>query len=401
MADMIGSSSSTAVALAENDAQPHGYPRRVLLAVTGLSPQVVTETLYALSVVRQPAFVPTELHVITTATGAERLRSTLLAPEPGWFSRLCADYALPPIDFGEANIHVLRNREGEVLGDIRSPCDNEHAADFITERVRSFTADEHCALHVSMAGGRKTMGFYSGYALSLFGRAQDRLSHVLVSEPFEQSLDFFYPTPYSCTIEIRNSGPVDTQHATVTLADIPFVSLRHGLPAALLAGKATFNGTVTAARRALAPPALVIDAAQQRVSAGGVVLSMQRAPLALLALFARRALHEAPPFAAPPDGAPDAELGTQFLRELQAVAGRMADIGRTESRLAQGMTDDFFSQTLSRLQRCLREGLGPAAAPYLIDTGHRPRRRYRLALPPRAVRFASVGGRSETGATDA
>jgi CRISPR-associated protein (TIGR02584 family) len=35
---------------------------------------------------------------------------------------------------------------------------------------------------MSIAGGRKTMGFYAGYALSLYGRAQDRMSHVLVEE---------------------------------------------------------------------------------------------------------------------------------------------------------------------------------------------------------------------------
>ena len=29
------------------------------------------------------------------------------------------------------------------------------------------------------------MGFYLGYALSLYGRTQDRLSHVLVSSPYE------------------------------------------------------------------------------------------------------------------------------------------------------------------------------------------------------------------------
>ncbi|MBV5299598.1 MAG: TIGR02584 family CRISPR-associated protein, partial [Rhodoferax sp.] len=76
--------------------------------------------------------------------------------------------------------------------DIRSPADNRAAADFITAQVRAITADSGCALHASIAGGRKTMGFYLGYALSLFGRPQDRLSHVLVSEPFESSYDFFY-----------------------------------------------------------------------------------------------------------------------------------------------------------------------------------------------------------------
>ena len=37
----------------------HSYPRRILLCVTGLTPQILTETLYALAVQRQPPFVPT------------------------------------------------------------------------------------------------------------------------------------------------------------------------------------------------------------------------------------------------------------------------------------------------------------------------------------------------------
>jgi CRISPR-associated protein (TIGR02584 family) len=83
------------------------------------------------------------------------------------------------------------------LEDIRSPDDNRRAADGITELIREFTADPDCALHVSIAGGRKTMGFFLGYALSLYGRPQDKLSHVLVSEPFESSSGFYYPTPAS------------------------------------------------------------------------------------------------------------------------------------------------------------------------------------------------------------
>lgn len=40
---------------------PHTYPRRILVAVTGLSPQVVTETLYALAVAADLPFVPTDI----------------------------------------------------------------------------------------------------------------------------------------------------------------------------------------------------------------------------------------------------------------------------------------------------------------------------------------------------
>ena len=53
------------------------YNRRILLAVTGLSPQILTETLYALGVVPgkgNTPFVPTEVHLITTTQGADLAR---------------------------------------------------------------------------------------------------------------------------------------------------------------------------------------------------------------------------------------------------------------------------------------------------------------------------------------
>jgi hypothetical protein len=44
------------------------FPRRVLLAVTGLSPQIVTETLYALAV--KGSWIPTERHEIASGGSA-------------------------------------------------------------------------------------------------------------------------------------------------------------------------------------------------------------------------------------------------------------------------------------------------------------------------------------------
>ncbi len=52
--------------------------RRILLAVTGLSPQIVTETLYALAVTADPPWLPTEVHVITTVTGYREAELNLL-----------------------------------------------------------------------------------------------------------------------------------------------------------------------------------------------------------------------------------------------------------------------------------------------------------------------------------
>ena len=94
-------------------ARPRSDPkitqRRVLLLVTGLSPQVITEALFALAVDNPDPWIPTEVEVVTTAEGAERVRLALLSDQPGWFHRLRADYDLPPIQFGPDHIHIVRD----------------------------------------------------------------------------------------------------------------------------------------------------------------------------------------------------------------------------------------------------------------------------------------------------
>ena len=367
---------------------PSDFPRRVLLAVSGLTPQIVTETIYALAADEHAPFVPTEVHLITSAEGARRAELSLLSDDLGWFHKLCADYHLPGVRFDRSHIHVMRDAHGQPMNDIRSPSDNQAAADFITAQVRAITADPACALHASIAGGRKTMGFYLGYALSLYGRPQDRLSHVLVSEPFESSYDFFYPTPYSRVLQTRDGQLADTAMAQVTLADIPFVSLRHGLPTALLAGQASFNDAVAAVRAALAPAQLVLDLSRQRILAAGREVALPPAELALLAVFARRTIQGEGPLPAPNKGVPDAIWAKRYLSEYRRITGTLADIESTERALRDGMDGEYFSQRKSKLDKRLKTALGPAAEAYRIhDGGTRPRR-YALTLVPDAVRFA-------------
>jgi CRISPR-associated protein (TIGR02584 family) len=369
-------------------AQPSQFQRRVLLAVSGLSPQIVTETIYALAACADAPFLPTEVHLITTREGAQRAELSLLSDDLGWFHRLCKDYNLSHIAFTRKHIHIMRDANERGMDDIRSIEDNRAAADFITARVREFSADPNCALHVSIAGGRKTMGFYLGYALSLYGRAQDRLSHVLVSEPFENSIDFFYPTPYSRVLQTRDGRLADTAMAEVTLAEIPFVSLRHGLPAKLLSGHATFSQAVAAVQASLAPAELVIDRANRSIRAGGQTIELPPAELALLAVFARRTLQGAPALSAPTKSSPDSAWASRFLKEYRAITGTLADIESTERALKSGMDGEYFSQRKSKLEKRLKSALGLAAAHYRIgDGGTRPRR-YALTLNSDAVSFA-------------
>ena len=360
-----------------------------LLAVSGLSPQIVTETIYALASHSEAAFIPTEVHLITTREGAQRAELSLLSDDLGWFHKLCADYHLPGITFSRKNIHIMRDANERGMDDIRSLEDNRAAADFITARVREFSADATCALHVSIAGGRKTMGFYLGYALSLYGRPQDRLSHVLVSEPFENSIEFFYPTPYSRVLQTRDGRLADTAMALVTLAEIPFVSLRHGLPQKLLSGHASFGETVAAAQTALAAPELVIDLARKRIRAGWQEIELPPAELALLAVFARQLLKGGAALSAPSKSVPDAIWAQRFMREYRAITGSLADIETTERALKAGMDGEYFSQRKSKLEKRLKAALGPAASHYRIDDGGTRPRKYRLALSPESVRFVA------------
>lgn len=360
--------------------------RRVLLAVTGLSPQVVTETIYALAQQDPPA-VPNEVHLITTSEGAERARLSLLSSDPGWFHRLCADWKLEGIQFSVDNIHVLRGIDGSPLVDIRSPEDNERAADFITEKVRALTSDPTTALHVSIAGGRKTLGYYAGYALSLFGRPQDCLSHVLVSEPFESTWDFFYPTPESRVIKTRDDKLADTSDARVTLAAIPFVSLRDGLPKRLVDGSARFSQTVDAARRVLEPPELVIDLEQKCVLASSELVSMPAADLAFYALAAR--------FRQEGHGAlnrHDPNLAEPFLKEYRAIAGDMSgDLERAGEALKRGMDPDYFDNRKTRTKAALEQHLGPQLAKLYLIQSEGPRSgRFSLHLDPESIHFGRV-----------
>ena len=60
---------------------PRTSSRRILLAVTGLSPQIVTETLYALAIATDTPFIPTEIHLATTAEGKVDVFEYLQNPE--------------------------------------------------------------------------------------------------------------------------------------------------------------------------------------------------------------------------------------------------------------------------------------------------------------------------------
>jgi CRISPR-associated protein (TIGR02584 family) len=237
--------------------------RNILLCVAGATPQIITETLYDLTI--QQGKRIDEVRVITTLDGRDKIMTgiikgrggspeeSLLHPEKGKFFEFLKDFPqVGEIEFNEKKIALLRTRDGQTLEDIRTPEENELAGDQICEIVREICKDENTRIFASAAGGRKTMSIYLTLAMSLFGRAEDSLSHVLVSSDFEMNPQFFYPTPTPKIIKLRDGREVSTETAKIYLAPIPLIRFRGiGLDNQKFVEARNYGGIVVEAQKVL------------------------------------------------------------------------------------------------------------------------------------------------------
>jgi len=348
---------------------PNTFPRRVLLLVTGLNPQIVTETLYALVCSESSAFMPTEVRLITTSQGARKAQELLLNQGDGWFYRFCHDYGVSCVDFSADHICVLEDDSGP-MDDIRSCDNNQKAADLITQAVRELSSDPDCAIHASIAGGRKTMGFYLGYALSLFGREQDRLSHVLVSEPFESHPDFFYPDKTARFIHTRppESISVNTQDARVELADIPLVKLRCFLPDNALDNVVSFASTVSSINHYSSAPRICLDFSTQTLEVDGQTVILSPRP-SLFAFYAWLAIRRKTAPAESYVNYRDTFAADEYFDVyVQCFGGEPPNYERVKASLKDGFDTNFLAEKSSRVKRQLLKQLGPRASKLLVDS---------------------------------
>ena len=196
-----------------------------LIAVVGNTPQVMTEALWALRVQRH---VPIdEVFVMTTTMGKVTCQKRLL--DEGRFAEMLSDYDIDPdtAKFRADHILVFEDTEGNFLDDIRTSEENRLARDQIFHRIEEWTRDDNVALHCSLAGGRKSMGYLLGAAIQFFGRPQDRLYHVLVTPPeIEMNCNFFFPPICETQILISAGQHISTADVRIELAELPYVSVR-------------------------------------------------------------------------------------------------------------------------------------------------------------------------------
>ncbi len=234
----------------------------VLMAVLGVSPSVLTETLWALAQ-ESPPVIPDRIVVLTTRTGRSALEASLFSGQESGWTRLCSELqrrGLPienKLRFGLASDHVriFPSANGACdLDDITTSADNAAAADFILRHLRAETDNSRTRVLASIAGGRKTMGALLMACMSLVGREQDRVLHVLVNAPFDTPLDppFLFPTGND-RHRTREGKPV-TVKPKVDLIDVPFVKMRGWYESAFKSAPPSYAALVRGLQR-VAPPA--------------------------------------------------------------------------------------------------------------------------------------------------
>jgi CRISPR-associated protein (TIGR02584 family) len=200
--------------------------KEVLIVTGGSTPQVVTETVHALARREHDPIVPGKIICIITSGVAARFETEL----PQQLERLSVAWKIPN-RWGQVQLEIPRYASGAQLNDVRSHVDAVRFGDLVAKIVRQETANPKSRVHLSLAGGRKTMSYHGGAAMTLFGRLQDELSHVLIEpDRFEGCVDFWFPTQESQIVQHRDGSLLDAKDAGIELSMNPFLRMGEHLP---------------------------------------------------------------------------------------------------------------------------------------------------------------------------
>ena len=278
--------------------------KTVLIATLGGSPQVVTETLWALmnpeltATPREPEErrVPARIHMIATGHIAHREQEIRRR-----IDELYRGQGREPLPPGDVAFDVVTDDSGAPLDDIRTRRDNDLFSRHIAVTVRGHARDEGARVHVSLAGGRKTMSSHALSAAMFFGRPHDEVSHVLVNpRELESHPEFWWPGQPAGEVvcRARNAGGEVSEtrvstavgSASIELILTPFVPLAPFLPGGVPVEATDPETLARHLRSYLRVDRLVIDFASRSLSIGEetpIVLSNKKFALYALMAIAR------------------------------------------------------------------------------------------------------------------
>ncbi len=264
-----------------------GSTQKVLIAVSGISPAILTETVWALAQGDAP-WIPDQVVAITTRTGKAAIEEKLLGG--GGWELLRANLAKKdlPVEgvlaFGASDsIRVIGDGTRD-FDDISTPEESGAAADFLLGVLRQYTEQPDTEIVASIAGGRKTMSALMMSCISLLGRTQDRACHVLADDAFVfENRDFLFPC-----------NQREQKAANIQLCEIPFVRVR-GWYEKEYAGVPPSYMTLVNRFTQIAPspanyPKVTLDLRTGSCSIGEKAVRLTPAEFALLTVVARRVI---------------------------------------------------------------------------------------------------------------
>jgi len=273
---------------------------RTLICTVGETPQVVTETVQALAL---SGWVPDRIVLATTTRGESvfnegRPPRTLpdgriipgLPPLTGPMGRLAALFAVlasPPI---KPEIAVPRTSAGALINDIGTGEEADAFAQLMFDLVFDATRGPEDELCVSLAGGRKTMSANAAQALQFFGRATDRLYHVVVRPAaIENDPGFWWKGEGGYLAAEGSAAPAHFSDAEILLHPMEVVRTLafRGTRAIYEECNRSFRDAVRRANTTLSTDRMVIDLANRTISLGRAE-SLRYTPqvIAVLALIA-------------------------------------------------------------------------------------------------------------------
>lgn len=259
-----------------------------LLVLAGLSPQVVTEALYLLSVVERQTVK--DIKVFTTPEGKKTVENVLLLESDNPMEQLCRAYRLnrKHIGFGV----------DDVISIWRQGSDDENrlqmdAADQMMSYLSRWTSDGEPPLAVCVAGGRKNMGVLFAQVFSLLARPLDRLFHLFVTPEFEHLPGFFFPPPEPAVVESYRKGCgvafLNSEEARITAVEIPVIRLRSITDEATRKGLLGFSGSRERTQNAVesTDPRVYLNTDQRTIYCRGIVTDLRPREFALYHFFCR------------------------------------------------------------------------------------------------------------------
>lgn len=199
--------------------------RTYFIAIVGMTPAVLTETVWSL--VFQENIIPDSIIVFTTNNCVQKLKEF---KKKHWNNmveairkKVGAKFGPYSLSFQESGIKILTTEDRFDLDDVRTKAENMSIANAFYKEIADLLYDDKndVRLIASIAGGRKSMGAMLHSVMSVLGRKDDKIYHILTSGVDVPPASFAYP---GCVMTDKKER-MAAQKIKLDLAEVPFVPI--------------------------------------------------------------------------------------------------------------------------------------------------------------------------------